>query len=116
MNIYLYGIANQKHWVCKSKIILPILIYKYTIYVFIIQIRGSSEMDLEIRINKTKCKKCLILNSQSLDWQKFSVFEEFRTIGGNTENTRNMRAYYGAETLWPSALEGKIPCLQKIGF
>ena len=72
--------------------------------------------DLQIRINKTKCKKCLILNSQSLDWRKFSVFEEFRTIGGKTENTRNMRAYYGAETLFPSALEGKIPCLQKIGF
>ena len=38
MNIYLYGIVNQKRWVCESKIILPILIYKYTIYIFTIQI------------------------------------------------------------------------------
>jgi hypothetical protein len=45
-----------------------------------------------------------------------SVFKEFRTTGGKTENSRNMRAYFGAETLCPSALEGKIPCLQKIGF
>lgn len=47
---------------------------------------------------------------------KFERFRRIPTTGGKNENSRNMRAYFGAETLCPSALEGKIPCLQKIGF
>jgi hypothetical protein len=45
-----------------------------------------------------------------------SVFKEFRTTGGKTENSQNMRAYFGAKTLCTSALEGKILCLQKMEF
>lgn len=46
-------------------------------------------------------------------------FERFRRIPHHrrkNENSRNMRAYFRAKTLYPSVLEGKIPCLQKVGF